>query len=131
MKASSKGVRFFLELGLGILSIIVGIIFFILDANIMQNVQFADNSYFTLIFLILAGAASIADAFLGLPFIGIASSVLFGVGLGNHLRLACYPLADLSAPVAFFTGSVPKAQLPIRFIIHIRKIPVTRKPDRQ
>ena len=100
-----KPLRFYLELCGGLLAIIASIIFFALDRQVLGgNIRFDDSSYITLIFLIAGGALSIVDAFFPLPFLGIVTAILFGLGLGSHLRLACFPLADVTNPAPFFTG---------------------------
>jgi len=110
-QSSQRTLRFYLELCAGIVAIISSVIFFIFDRQILGgDIRFDDSSYMTLIFMLCGGAVCLVDAFIPLPFIGIAAAVLFGFGLGSHLRLACYPMADLGQGVAFFTGDTAKAQ---------------------
>ena len=100
-----KPIRFYLELCSGVLAIIASIIFFALDRQVLGgNIRFNDSSYLTLIFMIAGGALAIVDAFFPLPFLGVAAAVTFGLGIGSHLRLACFPLADVTNPAPFFTG---------------------------
>ncbi len=113
-----KGLRFYLEIGAGLIAIITSIIFFAMDRQLLgDNDSFQDISHFTLIFLIAGGLVAIADAFFPLPGLGIVSAVLFGCGIGNHLRLACYPLADINEEVPFFTKDVNLAHAAVRLFI--------------
>ena len=105
-----KPLRFYLELCGGLLAIIAAIIFFALDRQILGgDIRFNDSSHLTLIFIIIGGVLAIVDAFLPLPFVGIASAIVLGCGVGSHLRLACFPLADVANPAPFFTGDKIKA----------------------
>ena len=106
-----KGIRFYLEIAAGILGIISAIIFFAIDRSLLSgDIGFSDISHFTLIFMIVGSVVAIADAFLALPGLGILSAAILGCAIGDHLRLACYPLADLSVAVPFFTKDVLLAQ---------------------
>ena len=107
---SHKPLRFYLEFCGGAIAIIAAIIFFALDRVVLGgDIRFNDSSYLTLIFLIAGGGLAIADAFFPIPFLGIVSAIALGFGLGSHLRLACFPLADVAFPAPFFTGDKIKA----------------------
>ena len=38
-------------------------------------------------------------------------------GVGSHLYIACYPLADITEPVAFFTNDVDRAHEMVNLFI--------------
>lgn len=106
-----KTPSFYLCLCVGLLAIVCGIIFFICDRSIMGNdIHFNDFSHMTLIFLIAAGVVTIVDALTSIPFVGVASCALMGCALGSHIYIACFPLADITQPVAFFTNDIDKAR---------------------
>lgn len=106
-----KPLKFYLELCAGTLGIVSAIVFFVIDRQLLGgDIGFDDSSYMTLIFILIGSAVALFDAFVPLPFVGIASAILFGLGIGSHLRLACYPLADLGQAVPFFTKDVILAQ---------------------
>ncbi len=106
-----KPLRFYLQGCAGILAIILGLVFFFVDRAMMgTDIHFNDFSHITMIFMIAGGLVSLIDAFFPLPFVGIVSSVLYGCGIGAHMFIACYPMADLVAPVAFFTNDINKAK---------------------
>ena len=105
-----RSVRFYMELACGLLALISAPIFFGIERGIGgSNLQFDDTSYLTLIFMLVGGAISILDAFFPLPFVGILPCIAYGYSIGNHIKNMCFPLADVSEPVAFFTGSADKA----------------------
>ncbi len=107
----NKPLKFYLEFCAGVIGIIAAIVFYVFDRQILGgDLGFPDISHFTLIFIIAGSLIAIADAFFPLPGLGIAATLVVGLGVGNHLRLACYPLADLSVAVPFFTKDVIKAQ---------------------
>ena len=106
-----KSLRFYLELCAGVIGIAAAILFYLLDRKVMGgNLGFSDISHFTLIFILAGSLLAIVDAFFPLPGLGIAATAVIGCGVGNHLRLACYPMADAVLGVAFFTKDVQKAQ---------------------
>ncbi|MCR5079640.1 MAG: hypothetical protein K6B65_06980 [Bacilli bacterium] len=114
----NKGLRFYLELVAGVIGIVAAIIFFAMDRQLLGGeLGFADISHFTLIFIIAGSVVALFDAFFPLPGVGIVAAALFGLGVGNHLRLACYPLADLSLAVPFFTKDVILAQKAVTLFI--------------
>ena len=107
----NKSLSFYIRLVVGLAAIIAGVVFFLLDRAVMgSDIHFNDFSYLTMIFLIAGGVISIVDAVFGFPFIGILSCALIGCAIGSHLYIACFPLADITQPVAFFTNDVEKAR---------------------
>jgi len=107
---ANRSKRFYIELCSGIVGIIASIIFFIVERNVAgASLQFEDTSLLTFIFVLVGGVISIVDAFIRLPLVGILPCVAYGYSIGNHIRNAAFILADVTEPVAFFTGSVDKA----------------------
>lgn len=105
-------------LGIGLACIVAVLIFFPIDRSLYgTDMHFNDFSQLTLIFLLSAGALAILQAFLPLPFLSIAPSILIGCGVGSHLYIACYPLADITEPVAFFTNDVDRARKMVNLFI--------------
>lgn len=106
-----RGARCYIQLAAGLIAIVSAIIFFALDrAAIAEGVQFGDFSERTMIFMIAGGVVSIFDALFPLPFVGIGSSVLYGVAIGCHFYIVSFPFADTIQPVAFFSKTLAKAQ---------------------
>lgn len=113
----NRGARFYIELCAGFLTIVAALIFFALDRQILVDIKFSDSSEWTLVYLLIGGLVLILDAFFPLPFLGVAGTILLGLGIGSHLRIACYPMADLGQNVPFFTGSTEKATAAVTLFV--------------
>lgn len=94
---------FYLKFASGALSILLSLIFFILECVIVRgHISFADLSHITFIFTFLSGVVMLFDAFAEISFLPLVATIFLALGVGQHLFMSCYPYADLGTGVPFF-----------------------------
>ena len=97
---------FYVQLATGALAIISVVIFFIIELTTVRgHISFPDNTLFTFLFMLIGGLCSLASCFTQIEVLSIIASILYGLGVGQHLFMACYPYADLGTGVPFFVDS--------------------------
>jgi len=100
-----RSVNFYLSL-IGVVLILIGsLTFFIIDKTVFQgNTNFTDNSHITFILLLSGALVGIAGLITEIYPLNILTSVLYALGIGQHLYLTMFPWADLFKGVPFFVS---------------------------
>lgn len=113
---------FYVKAIVSALTIILSIIFIILERSLVSKItiQFTDTSVLAFVFLLVGGLLGIVFTFLDMPSNKILSivnsfdfipSIFYALGVGFIIYALCFPLADLanSNGVCFFTQNSDNA----------------------
>lgn len=110
----------YLKLGAAVLILVLTIVYLIIDKTMIAGkVSFEDKSSMVILFLLLGVGFGIGSFFLDYG-LDIVAPILYSLGFGIMLTMACFPITDLATGVGFFCNSLNYANtLTTVFIIFL------------